>query len=612
MVSVLNLLSSVAIVARVALAQTGQPYWPGTGSGTFQIVGESGASAQQLFLGTSDRVYIIDKTENNPLQVNGHPAWATEYNLRDNSVRPMDVTTNTFCAGGNVLGDGTWMNIGGNGPISWGGVNTNATTGDPYKDKDGRFAVRETLEDGSMIIIGGNLNGGFVSAQDNNNPTYEFWPRRGDGAAIALNFLLVTLPANLYPLVWLLPSGNLFMTTNWKTEIFDYKNNVEHPGPDMPYAIRTYPGSSATTMLPLTPANNWTATMVFCGGTNLQPNQWNTVVLKVPADATCVRISPDISDQFEDDDTLPDGRVMGNFILMPNGLIFLVNGVNQGTAGYGNDTWAEGHSYGTSPLLEPLIYNPDAPKGSRFSSAGLSASTVPRLYHSVATMLPDGSILVSGSNPNPDYTITEKWSTEYRVERFYPSYYSQHRPEPVGLPTSIGYGGAYFNVTLSATDLGSDAKTALQNTRVVIMRFGFSTHAITTLTEDLLQNFGQRYLQLNSTYSLDLSGSATLHVSQMPPNPSIFAPGPAWVFVVVNGVPSMGQAIMVGSGKIETQNATTPVELPGVFVAQPPSTTSDTGGGTTANNHTSGACRRTFDLVISTLAAVLVGIVIAL
>jgi len=29
-----------------------------------------------MFLGTSDKVYIVDKAENNPAQVNGHPAWA--------------------------------------------------------------------------------------------------------------------------------------------------------------------------------------------------------------------------------------------------------------------------------------------------------------------------------------------------------------------------------------------------------------------------------------------------------------------------------------------------------------------------------------------------------
>lgn len=57
----------------------------------------------------------------------------------------------------------------------------------------------------------------------------------------------------------------------------------------------------------------------------------------MPASASCVRITPDVTNTFEEDDDLPDGRVMGNFILLPNGKIFLVNGVNQGVAGYGND-----------------------------------------------------------------------------------------------------------------------------------------------------------------------------------------------------------------------------------------------------------------------------------
>lgn len=48
-------------------------------------------------------MYIIDKVENNPLQVNGHPAWATEYDLATNKYRAMDVTTNSFCAVRSVL-----------------------------------------------------------------------------------------------------------------------------------------------------------------------------------------------------------------------------------------------------------------------------------------------------------------------------------------------------------------------------------------------------------------------------------------------------------------------------------------------------------------------------
>ncbi|SRR6266702_1646457 len=64
----------------------------------FEVVGSSIVSAQQvhisthyvlyndlltetsvqlqLFLGTADKVYIVDKTENNPTPIHGHPAWA--------------------------------------------------------------------------------------------------------------------------------------------------------------------------------------------------------------------------------------------------------------------------------------------------------------------------------------------------------------------------------------------------------------------------------------------------------------------------------------------------------------------------------------------------------
>lgn len=33
----------------------------------------------------------------------------------------------------------------------------------------------------------------------------------------------------------------------------------------------------------------------------------------------------------------------------------------------------------------------------------MGASTVPRLYHSTAILLPDGSIMTAGSNPNADF-----------------------------------------------------------------------------------------------------------------------------------------------------------------------------------------------------------------
>lgn len=54
----------------------------------------------------------VENSENNNATVNGHPAWASEYDLATNTFRTMDVLSNSFCAGGTVLGNGTWLNAG--------------------------------------------------------------------------------------------------------------------------------------------------------------------------------------------------------------------------------------------------------------------------------------------------------------------------------------------------------------------------------------------------------------------------------------------------------------------------------------------------------------------
>ena len=68
-----------------------------------------------------------------------------------------------------------------------------------------------------------------------------------------------------------------------------------------------------------------------------------------------------------------------------------------GTAGFGGESWSMGRdlgaSYAANPVLMPVVYDPYASAGSRFSSTGLSASTVPRMYHSSSTLLPDGMCL---------------------------------------------------------------------------------------------------------------------------------------------------------------------------------------------------------------------------
>jgi hypothetical protein len=431
---------------------------------TFEIVGNSGVSAQMMFNpGVGDWVYILDKTENNPMQVTGqygtHAAWGAKYNWKTNQVVAMDVDSNTFCAGGAPLANGTWSIFGGNQPVTTGGI---ATTGQAaYKDTDGGTAIRmltpnaagtanyvqgsqpfnkadgdtggwlqmtgrrwyptiEQLEDGSQIVIGGDKNGGeswfrersvliangslsgYVNTVAQDNPTIEFFPPKGDGNAVSLPWLSETLPVNLYALTWMLPSGKLFMQANRSTILYDWHTNTYDYIDDMPYAVRVYPASAATAMMPLTPANNYTATILFCGGSN--PPQWGDDgssrynVTAVPADNTCVRISPDAANpKYVDDDFLHEGRSMGCFAYLPDGKLWMGNGVAMGTAGYGDDMWSVGESYGQDPIYSPGLYDPFKPHGSRWAF-DLPASTEERMYHSTVVLLADGSLLISGSN----------------------------------------------------------------------------------------------------------------------------------------------------------------------------------------------------------------------
>ncbi|KAK4701875.1 hypothetical protein P7C70_g4353, partial [Phenoliferia sp. Uapishka_3] len=541
--------------------------------------------------------------------------WATEYDLDTNTYRALDIRTNTFCAGGNVMGNGSWLNVGGNQAVTTGGVadaDLNITVIDgAYDDASGGRATRvitpcddetcnwsedvdgipvnrwypslETLEDGSVIIIGGELNGGFV---DNNirvsNPTYEFWPTRGP--LVTSQFLLDTQPANLYPLTWLLPNGLVFMQANWQTTLFNYTTNRETRLPNITKAQKTYPASGSTAMLPLTVANNYEPTILFCGGMNPERDDWNPNIWPIAETNTsnsCVSINPmDANPTWVDDDDLPQNRGMGNFVILPDERLFLSNGVAKGSAGYGWQSWAINQSYAQDPVLSPVMYTPTAAAGSRFDT-NLPASTIGRLYHSSSTLLPDGSIFVAGSNPNADAisdanNATYVYKTEYRAEIFYPDYYDSGRPVPQGIPSHVTYGGDSFDLFLPQDSLNN---TDLSTIKVSLIRTGFSTHAM---------NMGMKYIQLNHTFTGNSNGSAVLHVSQLPPNPALYVPGPALLyvsiqvqgaldeytwsdpltililrsFVTVNGVPSIATFVMVGSGTVEVQPILAATVLP--------------------------------------------------
>ena len=118
---------------------------------------------------------------------------------------------------------------------------------------------------------------------------------------------------------------------------------------------------------------------------------------------------------------------------------------------------------------------------------------------------------------------------------------------------------------------------------------------------------GQRFVQLASTYTGSTSDNqGILHVQQLPPNAAILVPGPALLFVVVNGVPSVGVQVMVGSGQIGQQQTQPAANLPGsAFVQSLPVGTN----GSTKSNSSPAHIVCHFHISFISVVSVLVGAV---
>lgn len=232
---------------------------------------------------------------------------------------------------------------------------------------------------------------------------------------------------------------------------------------------------------------------------------------------------------------------MSDGVLLPDGTVLIINGARTGCGG---------GFMADNPVLEPVIYNASAPLGQRFTT--MPATTTPRLYHSVAILLPSGEVLVSGSNPAVSYSAdgrvgpgwpnfdnnghecalkqqqsnTSAYPTEYRVEIFSPPYMdASARPVVVSSPRDVAYNGSF---TVQATFNGQPVQG---ETKVVLGNPGFHTHG---------QGMGQRMAMLGFE-----AQSGALVVTG-PRDASVMPPGQYLLFVTVDGVPSEGVWIEVG------------------------------------------------------------------
>jgi hypothetical protein len=393
--------------------------------------------------------------------------------------------SNSFCAGGTFLSNGTLINAGGN-PVVHG-----YTAAADFGDLDGLQAIRifEPCEgqdtdacfmyenhdrirmasprwyntvlrifDGSAIIVGGSKKGGWINNATVNNPTVEYFPPKSihgsKGMPITLPFLIDTLNSNLFPIAFSLPDGRIFVAANQDAMIYDWEKDQEQRLPRFPDGVRvTYPMTGTAVLLPLSYENNYLPEILVCGGSSIDDRQpGHSISSQDVASSHCFRMElteKGIAQGWQAEQ-MPQARTMADAVLLPTGDVVIVNGAGSGMSGYGNVWDPVGASNADNPVLTPVLYKTFAAYGQRFASDGMPTSNIPRMYHSVATLTPAGDIMIAGSNPNLDRS-EERYGTEYRVEWLAPPYMGLERPSILGQVNQIGFGETvHVDVTLTS------------------------------------------------------------------------------------------------------------------------------------------------------------------
>ena len=404
-----------------------------------------------------------------------------------------DPTTNTFtsdpnafanpsCGGNNILPDGRVIGVGGGG-VSPADANTNVSgfqeTNQAWAPLASNafptwYASTTVLSNGNLLRLGG------VDGCDNCNPEVpeEFSPSDNQWTTLSKNPTLLPM----YPFTYVRPDGTVAVlgsslvteplmiydptTQTWTTS----DPNVVEGGSSAMYdtgkvikAGSSYTGNALS--------NNPSAATAYI--TNLSqatPTWTQTGSMAYPR--SYLNLTP-----------LPDGTVLAT--------------------GGGTTTNGGNLNNGVLPAED---WNPATGQWTTWASMA-----IPRLYHSIAMLLPDGRVLVAGTGD-----LNGNVPNERNAQIFSPPYlFNGPRPTITSSPSTVQYGS---NFQVSTPDASSITSVSLIRPAAVTHSFDQSS----------------RRVSLSFTVS-----NGTLNI-QAPANGGDAPPGPYMLFIVnSNGVPSV-------------------------------------------------------------------------
>lgn len=325
----------------------------------------------------------------------------------------------------------------------------------------------------------------------------------------------------------LLPDGNLFIFANTRAILLDYtQNNVVRQFPPITDGVpRNYPSSGSSIILPIDENKPIKAEIMICGGS--QQGAFTQAIVNrsfVHASHNCARLKVDEENPSWLMEDMPQARVMGDMLILPSGDILIINGAELGTAGWEN---------AANPVTTPVIYKPFEDVYKRFYV--MSQSPRPRLYHSSVVLLPDGRVLVGGSNPHIYYNFTNvEYPTDLSLEAYSPPYlstqYAPSRPNIIYSDQILGYEQP-FSVTFDVQQYHPDDVVYVH-----IIAPSFTTHSLAMNQRMVILRLLRISEVSSGMYNVGILGPSTANIAP---------PGYYLLFVVHAGIPSSGTWVKV-------------------------------------------------------------------
>ncbi|KAJ8597264.1 copper radical oxidase-like protein [Rhizopogon salebrosus TDB-379] len=501
-------------------------------------------------VGINNKVTFLEKWGTSEYD-NSTGAYELDISLVDNyelAWREMHVKTDVFCSGSIVLPDkgARVINVGGWSLESTFGVRLYAPNGSPGVNgtndweenvdeltlQRGRwYPTAMMMPNGSILIVGGE-SGSNASPQ----PSLEILPKPpGGDTTITLDYLQRTDPNNLYPFLLVLPSGRFFIGYYNEARVLDPVTfDTVTVLPNMPGAVnnflagRTYPMEGSAVLLPQYAPYTDPIEVLVCGG--------STIGAAIALD-NCISIAPEVANASWTLERMPSKRVMPCMATLPDGTYMILNGAHQGVAGFG---------LATDPNLSAILYDPSQPIGHRMSI--LNNTIVARLYHSEATLLPDGRVLVSGSDPQTYYPNGSfVYPEEMRIEVYVPPYLSQGLQQPE------------FTITETDWDLGGQYSITVNLFQGTTSGMRISLVAASSSTHGNVMSGGRIIFP-----AFSCSGNTCTITA--PPNAYVCPPGWHQLFILDGPTPSHSAWVRIGGdpGQLGNWPAYSDFTTPGV------------------------------------------------